>query len=343
MSSSVVQTPKEFFVDLLETIRRAKQRVYIQTMLFESGESIDLLVATLAEAARRGVEVKLIYDWISNRYAKNKLRFLPPFDPNVRQEKARVHARTFEAVAYLRQAGVETCMINHPVLLEYVFPVINRNHSKLYVVDDFCGWVGGVNLTDISLGNTDCVVKVFSPSVIKHLVAYFWAVWQRRLLKDYSVSCGNEYRLYFDSGRQGDSLIYRTGLEMVEQAQKSIVFLSQFVPNGPLLSRLLVKAKQGMPIKIITSSRENDMFTEFPYFLFYRYFRKQIKSHPSLSFYHHRQKIHAKLLIVDGEQILIGSHNLAFSGVLFGTQEISLWSKDKGVVEQLQQFAEGVE
>jgi len=337
---SYIQRPFDFFEDLLQTIARAKRRVYVEAMLFESGEHMDKLGTALLSAARRGVEVKLIYDWVSARYTHNELRFFPEIRTDRRLVNTQVHQRTHQLTHELRQAGVGVTIINHPVLWEYGFPVINRNHSKLYIVDDYCGWVGGVNLSDVSLQNTDCMVKTFSSCLIEALSDYFLSVWNRTLIKDYSVSCGDAFHLYIDSGKHGKSLIYKTGLAMVSQAKKHIVFVSQYVPNGPLLQALLLKAKENTPITIITSSRDNNMFTAFPYRFFYTYFRSQIRKYPSIRFFHYTQKIHAKLLIIDNEEIFIGSHNMAYSGVLFGTQEISLWSRDEGLVCELSSFAE---
>jgi phosphatidylserine/phosphatidylglycerophosphate/cardiolipin synthase-like enzyme len=342
MRSSLIQTPDIFLDDLIATIKKAKQRIYIQSMLFESGVLIDRLTGALADASLRGVEVKLIYDWVSNRYVHNTLRFFPKFDPATLQYNRTVHRRTYESVRYLQSCGVDVTIINHPVLFEYLFPVMNRNHSKLYIIDDFCGWVGGVNLSDVSFRNTDCMVKVFSDCLISALSEYFLKVWNRSLEKDYSVTCSDDYTLSFDSGKHGRSLIYETGISLVKTAEKNITFLSQFVPNGPLLEQLIGKAKQHIPITIITSHRNNVMFTVFPYVLFYKYFLARIAAFPSIRFLHHREKIHAKLLIIDEKEILIGSHNMAFSGVLFGTQEISLWSKDPALVHQLHIFAKEV-
>jgi len=52
--------------------------------------------------------------------------------------------------------------------------------------------------------------------------------------------------------------------------------------------------------------------------------------------------LHAKFIIFtmeDGSKVAItGSHNFAYTGVLFGTREIALETTDPNVIEQLESF-----
>lgn len=338
----VVQRPMEFLEDLLDCIYQARERVYIEAMIFESGEEIDRLGRALLIAVKRGIDVRLVYDWVSWRNVHNKLELLPELRWRKRKYNFRVHARTRILLSQLQAAGVKVFMINSPTLLEHGFPVINRNHSKIYIVDDRYAWVGGVNLFDKAFAFADCMVRVSSSCLIQGLVEYFLAVSRSSLSEDYSVSCGDDYKLYFDSGKHGKSLIYETGLGMIRAAKSQVIFISQFVPNGPLLRVLLERAAEGVEIVLLTSSAQDLMFTGFPYKFFSDYSLSRIKRYPTIKFAHHTGKVHAKLLIVDKREILIGSHNMAFSGVLFGTSEVSLWSRDGSLVKQLREFAEEV-
>ena len=58
--------------------------------------------------------------------------------------------------------------------------------------------------------------------------------------------------------------------------------------------------------------------------------------------YEKKPYLHAKFIIFtmpDGKKVAIsGSHNFAYTGVLFGTREIALETKDPAIIEQLESF-----
>jgi cardiolipin synthase len=55
---------------LLRTIK-AKQRVWLETYILEAGSVADQTLQVLTDAANRGVDVKLIYDFVGSQKLKS--------------------------------------------------------------------------------------------------------------------------------------------------------------------------------------------------------------------------------------------------------------------------------
>lgn len=70
----------------------------------------------------------------------------------------------------------------------------------------------------------------------------------------------------------------------------------------------------------------------------YTVFVRNLDQYPNLTFRHSRDRVHAKLLIVDDTQALFGSHNLVDTGVLMGTEELAVRSHNPQLVKQLVTF-----
>ncbi|MBQ7635514.1 MAG: cardiolipin synthase [Bacteroidaceae bacterium] len=118
------------FVDaLLHDIAEARSYIFLETYIIED-DNVGRRVATaLAEAAQRGVDVRLLYDDVGCW---------------------NVPERFFKA---LHRSGVSTEAFM-PVRFPSLTHKINyRNHRKVCVVDGQAGYIGGMNLADRYLGH----------------------------------------------------------------------------------------------------------------------------------------------------------------------------------------------
>ncbi len=154
---------------------------------------------------------------------------------------------------------------------------------------------------------------------------------------DYIEKCDENNWLHVDGGRVGRSNIMRQGMELIGGAQDSILFYTQFPPS-PIVSELLrQKAKQGVDIQVVMSQLEDSHIAGNKFYKnFYRHFINRISDYDNVKVIHYPQgKVHAKLLAVDHKVALAGSHNLHESGVIMGTREVMLRSRDKEIVQCL--------
>ncbi|MDR1920348.1 MAG: cardiolipin synthase [Candidatus Adiutrix sp.] len=114
------------FPRLIEDIENAQSHIHLLYFIFRNDEIGREIAAVLTDKARRGVEVRLIYDSVGARAV-----FSPPLFRNLRRAGGRV----------LGFAPVFS-NINSPLRLNY------RNHRKITVIDGRIGYVGGMNIGD---------------------------------------------------------------------------------------------------------------------------------------------------------------------------------------------------
>jgi len=336
----LVQNPEQFLNDFIAEIKKANKSILIQTMSIEPGRVMDLLEKELAEAGKRGVEVRINYDWVTEKFVHGDLPLAPVLDSKKRNYNKNLHNQIKQMLERLSNNGVVISKANQPNSLFSFLPFLNRNHIKMYVIDKRIAWIGGLNLFDIAFENIDLMIKTYNPKIVSALSEQFEKLNNNRERENYKVDCKNEGYLYVDVGKHGKSIIYDKAISMIKEAEKSILFVSQFVPDNKLLSELIEAAKRNVAITIITSSKKDALFNKYPSRLAYLYFMFMIKKYSNIKLINLKGHVHIKLLLVDKVLALFGSHNLTFSGVLFGTEEIMLETSDVKLVEQLSKIAQ---
>src|SRR5262245_2855596 len=112
-------------------IRAARVSIHIEMYIIHRDRSGRRLIELLAERARDGIAVRLIYDWFGCGLAP----YLGLFRP-------------------LIKAGGEVRVFNPPSI-DAIFGWLRRNHRKLIVVDDAVAFVGGLCVGDMWAGDPE--------------------------------------------------------------------------------------------------------------------------------------------------------------------------------------------
>lgn len=337
MSVPLLFTPDEFLEDFLKEAARAKKSIYLQSMNFEAGDALTRIEEVLTPALERGVRVNITIDWVSRLFIHGQLPLLPG-RPSKRAYRDR-HVRESEALRdRLEAMGATFVTTNKPSFFNRPLPMIRRNHIKLYMVDEAIAWMGGVNLFDDAFKKIDLMVRFEDEEIVHALHQQFFMVNRLRSVADYSKKLGEDYTLYVDTGRLEQSIIYRQAIKRVSESSLSITFMSQFIPDGPLLKELIAASKRGVKIEVLTSRRNNVIFTKYPTKAVYDLFKFKIKNYPLIKLVHLSRDVHAKLLIIDEKIALFGSHNYTYSGVLFGTEEIMMETRSDVALKQFFTF-----
>ena len=330
-----IQNPTEFFQSFKSYSSRAKKNIWIQTMNFDPGKYIDEIVQILIQAAKNGVDVRINVDWLAERFFEGKYNILYiKKDPRVEdfnQKRQRMYLS-------LQSAGVQLTITNKSNLFTSVFPSYRRNHIKMFVVDNEIAWIGGVNLMKYSFENLDVMVKTTDESIIQVLIDQFPRVNRLRRVCDHITNCNIDTSFMVDSGRHGRSLIYQEVLKTISNAQKNIIFISQYPPDGKSLKKIIGLSHRGVKTTVITSHRTDFVFTSFPQNIIYNLLISRIKNNPNIELIHFSKKVHIKLIIVDYKHAIFGSHNFSQLGGLFGTEEIAFHTTSVELISMLQKF-----
>jgi cardiolipin synthase A/B len=113
---------EEAFPAMLEAIAGARRTLGLATYIFDNDMAGRLFLDALADAVRRGVEVRVLVDAVGARFS------MPP-----------IHRA-------LRKAGVPVARFL-PTLLPWRMPFANlRNHRKILVADGELAFTGGMNI-----------------------------------------------------------------------------------------------------------------------------------------------------------------------------------------------------
>lgn len=328
-----VQAPKDYLNDLIAEIDKAQKIVLLQTMLFEYGKIIGRLEKHLIKAAKRGVEVRVNYDWVAKKYIHGDLPMLPLVSRERRNSLNRIQKRNDKMYARLEDAGVILVRTNDSSFPVSQFPYLGRSHIKFSVVDD-CAWVGGVNLYDGAFENVDVMVKSHKPNLIAALYKLFYQVNDSKNPDDYKVKIDDKETLYVDTGRIRKSIIYDCAKKKIRKAKNSIIFISQFVPDTKLLKEIAGAADRNVVTTIMTSPSDDPLFTNYPEKLSYIVLKNTIEEKDNIKLIHLSKRVHAKVIMVDNEVVLFGSHNFTYSGVLFGTAESMIETHEESIIKE---------
>lgn len=312
----------DYIADATRAINAAQHRVLLLSLVIADDPSSHELIDALLVAARRGVHVSVAGDVFT--YGEISGSFLPL---SYYSKPAR---SVTNMVKLFRSVGVQF----HWLGRSHATIFTGRTHSKWCVVDDTVYSFGGVNVFQSGIDdNVDFMLKSTSPALAEWIAAEH----QRIITSDRSGRPQRGRRLTLsqstvitDGGIAGNSPIYKRACELAKEAT-AVTFVSQYPPTGAL-SRLLRSRKHALyfnrPERAKGLNRLAIRFSQW--------------RDPAGTKYRRRRYIHAKFIIFtmpDGAKVaLTGSHNFNFNGVLFGTREIALETRNRTIIQQLETF-----
>jgi cardiolipin synthase len=241
----------EIFPAMLAAIDAAKSTVNLESYIFWSGEIADRFRDALAEAVRRGVEVRLLLDGVGSG------------------------SQLKEAdVAAMRRAG---CLVEffHPVRPWMVDVLNNRTHRRLLVVDGRIGFTGGAGIADVWLGNAespghwrDTQVRVEGP-VVAELQSAFQETWGEvrgeALVGDRFYPrlepVGSAQAQVLTSTRRATSSATKLLFAVSTAAANERILLanSYFVPDRDSIRLFTEAARRGVDVRILVPGKVNDV------------------------------------------------------------------------------------
>ena len=320
---SRLMLPQEYIADATSMIEKAKRRVSFMCLIVSDGAETTAFIDALVEAAKRGVKVEVAADVFT--YADFGGSFLPKRYQSKRRRASNAMARRLE------DAGVDFTWLGKSRKFIYR----GRTHIKFCVVDDLVYSFGGVNLYDKGATNIDYMFKVKDADLAQRLTKEFKRLKRSTLrAKDHksrSFKYGKDVVL-IDGDTKGDSIIYRRAVKYARKAER-VLLVSQYCPSGKL-GRLIRR----LPHELYFNAPAN---SSFPNNLLIR-FSMFVSRNRSL--YRKSQYLHAKCIVfyLPGEKrvAITGSHNYVWGGVLLGTREIALQTKNPRVIDQLERFTD---
>jgi len=286
------------FARVEAALHQAKERIWAEYYLIRRDETGHRFLDILAQKAREGVEVRLIYDALGSfRMSRPRLR------------------------AIIAAGG--RCEEFHPLNpLRKRWAVHLRNHRKLIVIDGLEAFTGGMNVGDEYSGRarrrgtlhfSDTHLRLAGPCVddLEVVFAEDWhfATGELLELEDRSSPAqGSATVAVIPSGPDqplnSSHINYFIG---ITSARQSIWLTSPyFIPDEAILTALIGAALKGVDVRILMPA-ESDVLLVGPAG---RSYYQQLLAAGIRIFEYLPSMLHAKTMVVDGNLSLVGSANL---------------------------------
>jgi cardiolipin synthase len=281
----------ETFESLLESIRNARHHVHLQYYIIRDDPSGKEVIRLLTQVAKRGVDVRLLYDGLGMKIRKK-------------------HLQEFE------EAGGR-----HAAFFPRIFTINYRNHRKIAVIDGKTGYIGGYNIGDEYLGKgplgywRDAALKIDGPGV---------GGLQLRFLLDwnYAASDSLSYSSMFFPDVRGSGYcplqVISSGpdarwnqikegyLKLVNSATQSIYIQTPyFIPDDSISDALRIAALSGVDVRIMIPCKPDHPFVHWATLSFVG----DLLEAGVRAYTYDTGFLHAKTVVVDGLAASVGSAN----------------------------------
>lgn len=289
---------------MYEAIDAAKESVYLEMYIFLNDIQEFNFYNLLIKKAEEGLKVCLILDSFGSLHlGKNSTH-------------------------KLQSAGVEVLFMSS---------LLHRLHRKILIIDEEKAFLGGVNLNAGARTWND-LSFMLKGKIVKRIVRVF--------AQDYAYT-GGKYDALLSKNKK--FIFHKTRTWLVEHSPLTKVFgmknaykehintatstltlvTPYFVPKRFLISLLHQAVLKGVDVNVLVPVHvENNFITKTNYFYMNRI------SKMGVNFYLQPEMNHAKIMIVDGREALVGSQNLDFLSFDFNS-EIGVFFKDANSVGKL--------
>jgi cardiolipin synthase A/B len=305
------------FEAMLGLINKASQSVVLESYIFRSDMIGERFAEALLGAAQRGVQVRVLVDWIGIRGT----------------------SRSF--LARLRKGNVALRIFNPPSVRPLLIP---RDHRKLLVVDETVGVTGGVGIgREWAAGKArryrrsapgsqwrDTAVRIEGPAA-QDMANAFEDMWRRADRGARRERRGSVRMLrrrargaYLDPATdtpslvgivEGEPLRVRVARALQMQAisaERSIWIASAyFVPSPSEVEALTGAARDGVDVRVLVPSRNDHFWVSM---MTRRYYRRLLTNGVRVWEWK-GEMMHAKTSVVDGRWLRVGSTDFNPLGV----------------------------
>ena len=295
--ATVYQNGDAIFPPMLEAIRTARETIHLATYIYWAGDVPHTFTEALAEAALRGVVVRVALD-------SEGAEFIPK-----------------QMVQRMSDAGCSVAWFRRAQWFDWT-KYNRRSHRRLLVVDGTVGFTGGVGIADEWSGAgdgpkhwRDTHLRVEGP-VVAALQAGFadnWNQCTRELLlagRDYPrLAPGGTLRVVpvMSTPANGTSAAQRSYAALIATASRTLhITNAYFIPTPAFIDALCDARRLGVEVKVIVPGPYHDqpVVRRASRHTWARLIECGVEIHefqPTM--------IHAKTIIVDGVLHLVGSIN----------------------------------
>jgi len=304
---------------MLEDIRNAKRSIYVGTFIWKGDEVGRRFVTALAEKAREGVNVCVIFDGLANVFVSSEFKDFP-------KEINTLHFRPIW--------GPEN-LVNPRNVFRY--------HKHLMSVDGEVGFVGGYNIGSLYAdGWRDTHIRIEGPDAreIENDLVEFWNDHRTPDLPQLETVGGRAWN--------SDTMFHRNDpymrifpiramyIEAIDRANKHIYLThAYFIPDRAMRAGLMDAVRRGVDVQILVPENSNHVTADW---LARRHFWELLRGGVRIFLYKHIM-IHSKTATIDGVWSTVGTANIDRYSLL-GNYETNLEVYSEDLADQMEKMFE---
>lgn len=327
-SAQLISDYEQSFAAMTEAVNNAKEYVHVEFYILQLDDATKHLFEAIANAAARGVAVRVLLDHWANRgkpFYKKTLKFL-------------------------KESGVEWALMLpvQPLKRKWQRPDL-RNHRKLLVVDNRVAFMGSQNVTHSSynlpknirrgLNWVDLMAQIEGP-VVQSIDAVFLSDWYSETGQPLTASWGE---LPIGHGSLDCQIVpsgpgfesennLRLFLALIYSAQHQINMVSPyFIPDEAMLLAITTACQRGVRVELFVSEEGDQAMV---YHAQRSYYEALLTAGVKIWMYTKPYILHSKSMTIDDDVAVMGSSNMDMRS--FGlNMEISMLVHGSEFVQQL--------
>lgn len=304
---------------MLEDIRDAKKSIYVGTFIWKGDEVGRRFVDALAEKAREGVNVCVIFDGLANVFVPEEFKDFP-------KEINTLHFRPIW--------GPEN-LVNPRNVFRY--------HKHIMSVDGEIGFVGGYNIGSLYAdGWRDTHIRIQGPDAreIENDLVDFWNGHRTPDLPELDLAGERAWNPATMFHRNDPYMrmfpIRAMYLEAIDRANRHIYLThAYFIPDRAMRTGLIEAVKRGVDVQILLPEDSNHVTADW---LARRHFWELLEAGVRIFRYRHIM-IHSKTATIDGIWSTVGTANIDRYSLL-GNYETNLEVYSEDLAAQMERMFE---
>ncbi len=310
-SVRLLRNGAEAFPIWLAAIEAARERVSLEMYIFSDDVIGRRFAEALVRAAQRGVDVRLLYDYVGCR--DTPARFFQ-----------RMRSRGIHVVAYHRYRAWRPRL----------WTLFRRNHRKTLVCDGRVAFTGGLNISDEWAPESDgggdwhdAAIEINGPAVAP-IEASFFRLWNRRARKRSRLdptrlsppAPAGDVRLVMigNDERRERFAIRRAALHALRESQRRVHLVNPyFVPDRGVLHALMRAARRGVAVRLLVPLKSDSRILDLAArAVFDRLLAAGVRIWRSTNV------VHTKALAVDDIFVSIGSYNFDHRSLTYNLEMV---------------------
>ncbi len=281
MKYKLYSKTKKFLDAVWQDIKNAKTSIYIEMYIFSDANGKYDFTELLIKKANEWVEILLIVDAIGSRELKK------------------------ESIAKMKKAWID---------FNFFSDRLRRTHRKIIIIDKEIGYFGWSNMKASVLHWLDLQIRIRGKRIIRPLTRTFVRTYKmcggknEKILKQYKKGILKKIKTFFIESFPGHKMYSLTDYykEKIITAKKYIkITTPYFIPPRWLIALLDDAKKRGVIVEIIIPQ---DTDIKILNKINYHYINELLDL--GIHFYVINKMNHAKVMIVDDEEVIIWSQNI---------------------------------